>query len=72
VFSLFLRLWAKRWINKLKISQRLLSTKRFQLGGSLGMSGVYSIVKRYKGEIVVTASEINEGTTMEIIFPIHL
>ena len=36
------------------------------------MSGVYSILKRYKGEIVVTASEINEGTTMEIIFPIHL
>jgi signal transduction histidine kinase len=36
------------------------------------MSGVYRIVKRYKGEIAVIDSEINKGTTIEIVFPIQL
>ena len=41
---------------KLKVFQPFFSTKGFQLGRGLGMSGVYSIVKRYKGEITVTSS----------------
>ena len=57
---------------KSKIFQPFFSTKGFQLGRGLGMSGVYRIVKRYKGEIAVIDSEINKGTTIEIVFPIQL
>ncbi len=56
--------------SKLKIFDPFYSTKGFELGRGLGMSGVYSIVKKYKGEIVVKDSEIAKGTSIEIIFPI--
>ena len=55
---------------KLKVFDPFYSTKGFELGRGLGMSGVYSIVKKYSGDIVVTSSELNKGTTIEIIFPI--
>ena len=34
------------------------------------MSGVYSIVKKHGGDATVIRSKINEGTTIEIVFPI--
>lgn len=55
---------------KLKLFDPFFSTKGFELGRGLGMSGVYSIVKKYKGDIVVTSSELGIGTTIEIVFPI--
>jgi PAS domain S-box-containing protein len=55
---------------KLKIFQPFYSTKGFKLGRGLGMSGVYSTIKKHKGDITVKYSEINKGTTIEIVFPI--
>ncbi len=55
---------------KLKVFEPFYSTKGFELGRGLGMSGVYSIVKKYNGDIVVKNSELNKGTTIEIVFPI--
>jgi len=54
---------------KLKIFEPFFTTKGFKLGRGLGMSGVYSIVKKYSGEITVKSSELNKGTTIEIVFP---
>jgi signal transduction histidine kinase/CheY-like chemotaxis protein len=55
---------------KLKIFEPFYSTKGFQSGRGLGMSGVYSIVKKHGGDATVLRSKINEGTTIEIVFPI--
>jgi signal transduction histidine kinase len=56
---------------QLKIFQPFFSTKGFKLGRGLGMSGVYSIIKKIGGEIFVKSSELNKGTTIEIVFPIQ-
>ena len=56
---------------KLKVFQPFYSTKGFKLGRGLGMSGVYSIVKKYGGDIFIKYSELDKGTTIEIIFPIY-
>ncbi len=55
---------------KLKIFQPFYSTKGFTIGRGLGMSGVYSIVKKHKGDIAVKFSELSKGTIVEIVFPI--
>jgi len=55
---------------KLKIFQPFYSTKGFKLGRGLGMSGVYSTIMKYNGVITVKSSELNKGTTVEIVFPI--
>ena len=55
---------------KLKVFDPFYSTKGFKLGRGLGMSGVFSIVKKHRGEIVVESSGLGKGTTFEIIFPI--
>lgn len=55
---------------KLKIFEPFYSTKGFKLGRGLGMSGVYSIVKKYNGDITVKNSELDNGTIIEIVFPI--
>jgi PAS domain S-box-containing protein len=55
---------------KLKIFEPFYSTKGFELGRGLGMSGVYSIVKKYRGDIAIKASELGKGTSIEIVFPI--
>ena len=54
---------------KSKIFQPFYSTKGFEAGRGLGMSGVYSIVKSYGGDIYVVSSEIGSGTTIEMTFP---
>lgn len=56
--------------SKSNIFQPFYSTKGFDLGRGLGMIGVYSTVKKYRGEIVVKSSEIDKGTTIEIVFPL--
>jgi PAS domain S-box-containing protein len=55
---------------KLKIFQPFFSTKGFKLGRGLGLSGVYSTLKTHHGDIVVTSSELDKGTTFEVTFPI--
>ncbi|MFT5668182.1 MAG: signal transduction histidine kinase [Vicingaceae bacterium] len=55
---------------KLKIFEPFFTTKGFELGKGLGLSGVYSIVKKYGGDVAVTSSELEKGTTIEIVFPI--
>ena len=54
---------------KSKIFQPFFSTKGFEAGRGLGMSGVYSVVKSFGGNIQVVSSEIGQGTTIEIDFP---
>lgn len=54
---------------KLKIFDPFFSTKGYKLGRGLGMSGVYGILKKNGGNIVVKYSELGKGTTIEIIFP---
>ena len=56
--------------SKLKIFQPFYSTKGFSSGRGLGMSGVYSIVKKHGGGIIVKSSELEKGTTIEMGFPI--
>jgi PAS domain S-box-containing protein len=55
---------------KLKLFQPFYTTKGFEAGRGLGMSGVYSIVKKYDGDIKVKFSELDKGTTIELVFPI--
>ncbi|WP_368051779.1 ATP-binding protein [Lutibacter sp.] len=55
---------------KLKLFQPFYTTKGFELGRGLGMSGVYSIVKKHGGDIAITFSELGKGTTIEIVLPI--
>jgi PAS domain S-box-containing protein len=55
---------------KRKVFEPFFTTKGFELGRGLGMSGVYSTVKKFKGNIVVKSSGLSEGTTFEIVFPI--
>ena len=55
---------------KQKVFNPFFSTKGFKLGRGLGMSGVYSTIKKYGGEIRVKSSEMGEGTTFEMVFPI--
>nr|WP_321230204.1 ATP-binding protein [uncultured Psychroserpens sp.] len=54
---------------KLKIFQPFYTTKGFEAGRGLGMSGVYNIVKRHHGDIKIKSSEIGKGTTIEIVLP---
>ena len=54
---------------KLKVFNPFFSTKGFKLGRGLGMSGVYSTLKKYNGDIVIKSSKIAIGTTFEIFFP---
>jgi signal transduction histidine kinase len=56
---------------KLKIFQPFYTTKGFELGRGLGMSGVYHLIKKHGGDIRVKFSELGKGTTIEIVFPIN-
>jgi len=55
---------------KLKVFQPFYSTKGFELGRGLGMSGVYSTVKKHNGDIAVKSSVLGKGTTFEMSFPV--
>lgn len=56
--------------SKLNVFQPFYSTKGFELGRGLGMSGTYRTIKKYGGDITVDYSEINKGSSFEIILPI--
>lgn len=55
---------------KLNVFQPFYTTKGYELGRGLGMSGAYTTVQKYGGEIHIQSSELNKGTTFEIAFPI--
>ena len=55
---------------KLKLFQPFYTNKGLNLGRGLGMSGVYTTVKKHKGEISIKSSELGVGTTIELYFPI--
>ncbi len=55
---------------KLKVFEPFFTTKGFKLGRGLGMSGAYSIIKKYGGDIIVKSSELGKGTSFEVVFPI--
>ncbi len=52
-----------------RIFQPFFSTKGFDIGRGLGMSGVYSIINEHGGRISVLKTAPGKGTTIEIIFP---
>ncbi|MCX6186622.1 MAG: hybrid sensor histidine kinase/response regulator [Bacteroidetes bacterium] len=54
---------------KLKIFQPFYSTKGFEAGRGLGMSGVFSIINTHGGNINVKYSELGKGTIIELRFP---
>lgn len=54
---------------KMKVFEPFFTTKGYKLGRGLGMSGAYSIVKKYKGDIAVKSSEKGRGTSIEMTFP---
>ena len=55
---------------KEKVFEPFFSTKGFELGRGLGMSGAYRIINSHQGDIKVLSSEVGKGTTFEIVFPI--
>ena len=55
--------------SKTRIFQPFYTTKGFELGRGLGMSGAYSIIKEHNGSIHVKNSELGKGTTVEIVLP---
>jgi len=54
---------------KARVFQPFFTTKGFDLGRGLGMSGVYSIVKEHKGDIYVKKTVLGEGTSIEMVLP---
>lgn len=54
---------------KIRIFQPFFSTKGFNLGKGLGMSGVYSIIRDHGGLVAVINTELGKGTTIEILLP---
>ncbi|MFC1743308.1 PAS domain S-box protein [Candidatus Riflebacteria bacterium] len=52
-----------------RIFQPFYSTKGFEPGRGLGMSGVYTIIKEHKGQIFVKESAVEKGTSIQIILP---
>lgn len=55
---------------KSRIFQPFFTTKGFETGRGLGMSGAYSIIKEHGGIIYVHESIIGTGTTIKIELPI--
>ena len=56
---------------KARIFQPFYSTKGYELGRGLGMSGVYSIIKEHDGEVYVKNTSQGVGTTIEIALAIN-
>jgi PAS domain S-box-containing protein len=55
---------------KAKVFEPFFSTKGLKLGRGLGMSGVFNIIKKYFGSIVVESPGLNKGSTFKMVFPI--
>jgi PAS domain S-box-containing protein len=56
--------------SQLKIFQPYYSTKGYEIGRGLGMSTVYSALKKAQASVKVIKTDIGEGTTIELCFPI--
>ena len=54
---------------KSRIFQPFFSTKGFEVGRGLGLSGAYSIIKEHNGTIKVLNSSKENGTTIQICLP---
>ena len=54
---------------RLRLFQPFYSTKGFDIGRGLGMSGVHSIIKEHGGTIIVKDTAPGKGTTIEISLP---
>ena len=55
---------------KTRIFQPFFSTKGFEIGRGLGMSGVHSIIKEHGGTILIKNTAPGKGTSIEITLPI--
>ncbi|MCF8242951.1 MAG: PAS domain S-box protein [Melioribacteraceae bacterium] len=55
---------------KARIFQPFFTTKGFETGRGLGMSGAYSIIHEHDGEISIKESSKENGTTILIILPV--
>lgn len=55
---------------RVRIFQPFYTTKGFELGRGLGMSGAYSIIKEHKGDIYIKNTELGKGTAIEIVLPL--
>jgi len=56
---------------KRRIFQPFFSTKGYEPGRGLGLSGSYGIIKEHDGQIYVKETKINKGTTFEVILPYY-
>ncbi len=54
---------------KARIFQPFYSTKGFELGKGLGMSGAYSIIREHDGDIFIEMTSPGKGTIVKIILP---
>jgi PAS domain S-box-containing protein len=54
---------------KRRIFQPFFTTKGFEAGRGLGMSGSYSIIRDHGGKISILESIVGKGTTIELKFP---
>jgi PAS domain S-box-containing protein len=54
---------------KKRVFQPFFTTKGFEAGRGLGMSGTYSVMRDHKGIISVAETAVGKGTTIEILFP---
>ena len=54
---------------KQKVFQPFFTTKGYEPGRGLGMSGVYSVIREHKGKIEIIKTKPAQGTTFEIKLP---
>ncbi len=52
-----------------RIFQPFYTTKGFELGRGLGMSGAYGIIKEHGGDIYIKNTDLGKGTSLEISIP---
>jgi len=52
-----------------KAFQLFFTTKEFEKDSGMGLSSVFSIIKKHKGEVFIKDTSPGQGTTFEIIFP---
>ncbi len=54
---------------KSRVFQPFFTTKGFEIGRGLGMSGAYSIIREHKGDLKIIQSAPAQGTTIEVQLP---
>jgi len=55
---------------KSRVFQPFFTTKGYEIGRGLGMSGAYAIIKEHKGELAIIDSSPGQGTTVEVFLPL--